>query len=438
MLGRENGVGMSRVWARLLGLTKATVLGVDFDAVAEAVVVRVRPFRSERSRCGICRRRSGRYDSGEGVRRWRALDLGTVRADLEAPAPRVRCRDHGVVVAAVPWARHNAGHTRDFDDTVAWLATACSKSAVTELMRIAWRTVGSIVARVCTDIDARVDRLSGLRRVGIDEISYRKGQKFLTIVVDHDTGRLVWARPGRDAATLAVFFDELGPERSARLTHVSADTASWIATTVAIRAPQAVVSADPFHIVAWATQCLDDVRRQVWNQARRRPGGMIGAGSHVGLRYNLSRGDAQKIQRSRYALWKNPEDLTDRQQEKLAWIATTSPLLHRAYLLKEGLRFVFKIKGDDGKTALDHWLRWAQRCRIEPFVLLGRKIKRHLKAIHAALDEGISNALVESMNTKIRLLTRIAFGFHGPEPLIALAMLHLGGYRPNLPGRTHG
>ena len=255
------------------------MVGVDFDAAAGTVVVAVKPYRSERSRCGLCRRRSGRYDSGEGIRRWRALDLGSVRAYLEAQAPRVRCRDHGVVVAAVPWARHNAGHTRDFDDAVAWLATACSKSAVTELMRIAWRTVGAIIARVCTDIDARVDRLAGLRRVGIDEISYRKGQKFLTIVVDHDTGRLVWARPGRDAATLAVFFDELGPQRSGLLTHVSADTASWIATTVAIRAPQAIVSADPFHIVAWATQCLDDVRRQVWNHARRRPGGMIGAGS---------------------------------------------------------------------------------------------------------------------------------------------------------------
>lgn len=431
-------MGMSRVWAQMLGLSKTTVESVEFDGSEQVVVVAVRPYRAERSRCGVCRRRCGRYDAGEGVRRWRALDLGMLQAYVEAAAPRVRCADHGVVVAAVPWARHNTGHTRYFDDTVAWLATACSKSAVTELMRIAWRTVGSIITRVCGDIDATVDRLAGLRRIGIDEISYRKGQKFLTVVVDHDTGRLVWARPGRDAKTLAGFFDELGPVRSAMLTHVSADTAGWIATTVGKRAPQATLSADPFHIVAWATQCLDDVRREVWNEARRRPGGMAPAGSHVGLRYNLSRGDAKKIQRARYALWKNPEDLTSRQQEKLAWIATTSPKLHRAYLLKEGLRYVFKVKGAEGKIALDRWLAWAQRCRIDTYVLLGQKIRRHLPAIHAALDEGISNALVESVNTKIRLLTRIAFGFHGPEPLIALAMLHLGGYRPDLPGRTHG
>lgn len=303
-------------------------------------------------------------------------------------------------------------------------------------MRIAWRTVGSIISRVCADIDASVDRLSGLRRIGIDEISYRKGQKFLTVVVDHDTGRLVWARSGRDSKTLAVFFDELGAGRSALLTHVSADTANWIRATVSSRAPQAALCADPFHIVAWATQCLDDVRREVWNQARRKPGGMQAGGSHAGLRYNLSRGDAQKIQRSRYALWKNPEDLTENQRVKLEWIATTSPRLHRAYLLKEGLRYVFKVKGQEGKQALDRWLSWASRSRIDTFVVLAQKIRRHLPAIHAALEEGMSNALVESVNTKIRLITRVAFGFHGPEPLIALAMLNLGGYRPDLPHRN--
>jgi transposase len=92
-----------------------------------------------------------------------------------------------------PAARHGAGHTRDFDDLAAWLAVRTSTSAVCELLRIAWRTVGSIVARVNADIDAGVDRLDGLRRIGIDEISYKRGHRYLIVVVDHDTGRLVWA-----------------------------------------------------------------------------------------------------------------------------------------------------------------------------------------------------------------------------------------------------
>jgi transposase len=105
--------------------------------------------------------------------------LGVVRAVLEAEAPRVRCRDHGMTVAAVPWARHDTGHTRGFNDQVAWLAVQCSKTAATYLMRIAWPAVGAIVTRVCADIDASHDRLAGLRRIGIDEISYKRGPKYL-------------------------------------------------------------------------------------------------------------------------------------------------------------------------------------------------------------------------------------------------------------------
>ena len=130
------------------------------------------------------------------------MDLGTTKVFLEAAAPRVRCHDHGVTVAAVPWARHGAGHTRDFDDLAAWFAVRTSKSAVMELLRVAWRTVGSIVTRVNADIDATVDRLDGLRRIGIDEISYKRGHRYLIVVVDHDRGRLVWAGPGRNDTAL--------------------------------------------------------------------------------------------------------------------------------------------------------------------------------------------------------------------------------------------
>ena len=158
----------SSVWQRAFGLTRTVVEGVGFDEAADAVIVSVRPAAKARGRCGRCGCRSPRYDRGEGRRRWRALDLGTTRVFIEADAPRVRCRAHGPTVAQVPWARHGAGHTRDFDDQAAWLVVHVSKSAVVELLRVAWRTVGAIVARVSVDIDARVDRLAGLRRIGIE------------------------------------------------------------------------------------------------------------------------------------------------------------------------------------------------------------------------------------------------------------------------------
>jgi transposase len=417
------------VWQRACGLTRTVVEGVDFDEAGDAIVVSVRPTVRARGRCGRCGRRSPGYDRGHGRRRWRALDLGSTKVFVEADASRVRCSEHGPTVAQVPWARHDAGHTRDFDDQAAWLAVRTSKSAVMELLRVAWRTVGAIVERVGADIDAQVDRLGGLRRIGIDEISYKRGHRFLTVVVDHDTGRLVWAAPGREDATLHRFFDELGPQRSAQITHISADMADWIARVVAARAPDAVRCADPFHVVAWAIDALDIERRRAWNEAR---------GRHqrsASLRRPRSTGQALSIARSRYALWKNPEDLTDAQRHQLDWIAVTDPRLWRAYLLKEGLRYVFTVKGDEGKEALKRWLSWAQRCRLPSFVQLRRRILTYRDQIEATLEHRLNQGLIESTNTKIRLLTRIAFGFHGPKPLIALALLALGGYPPRLPGR---
>jgi transposase len=408
------------VWVRALGLEQTVVEKSVFDEESGCVVVSVRPRRKARQRCGRCHRRAPWYDKGEGRRRWRCLDVGELPCYLEAEAPRVSCRQHGVIVAAVPWARHGAGHTRSFDDQVAWLATHTSKTAVTELMRIAWRTVGSIIERVVADGRAARDPLEGLRRIGIDEISYRRGYKFLTVVVDHDSGRLVWAGVGKERKTLETFFDLLGKERAAAITHVSADGAEYIATVVAERCEKAVLCADPFHVVSWASKALDEVRRQAWNEMRRHGGDPAGASS---------------LKACRYALLKNPEDLTVRQQGRLAFVAKNNERLYRAYLMKEQLRLVFRLPASQAKGLLSYWLCWAQRCRIEPFVELARKIKAHLPAIHASLEHGLSNGLVESTNTKLRLLARMAFGFSSPEALIALAMLDRGGYCPLLPGR---
>lgn len=428
------------LWRALLGVEKTVIEEVEFDEDEQALIAHVRPTRSASSRCGRCQRRCRRYDPGEGRRRWRALDLGTIAVYLEADAPRVACPEHGVTVRMVPWARHAAGHTLQFDEQVAWLATQCSKSAACELMRIAWRTVGSIITRVWADVEGQHDRFAGLARIGIDEISYKRGHKYLTVVVDHDTGRLVWACPGRDKATLSRFFDLLGAGRCEQITQVSADGAAWIAAVVAEKCPNAVRCADPFHVVKWATDALDEVRRQAWNDARKAARANDAKRSRGRPRADAPpRPDSDRargLKNSRYALWKNPENLTEKQQTKLAWIVQTDPRLARAYYLKEGLRTVFKLPYDEAVEALDKWVAWARRCRIPAFVKLQKSIVQHRTAILAAIEHGLSNGGIESVNTKIRLITRVAFGFKSPDALIALAMLNLGGHKPVLPGRT--
>src|SRR3954454_16555850 len=185
--GAENGVQNATLWRALLGVGKTVVEDIEFDEDEQLLVAHVRPRARARARarCGRCGRRSPAYDRGEGRRRWRARDLGTVRTVLEAEAPRVRCAQHGPTVAAVPWARHAAGHTYAFDEQVAWLTTQCSKTAITELMRIAQlndgRTVGAIITRVWADVEAVHDRFANLSRIGIDEIAYKRGPRYLTV-----------------------------------------------------------------------------------------------------------------------------------------------------------------------------------------------------------------------------------------------------------------
>ncbi len=161
------------------------------------------------------------------------------------------------------------------------------------------------------------------------------------------------------------------------------------------------------------------VRRETWNTARR--DGM--------------KAQATDLKGARYALWRNPEDLSANQQAKLAWIAKTNRTLYRAYLLKEQLRQILHVKNGEAIGMLEQWCRWAVRSRIPAFVELGRKIRAHEVGILNALLTDLSNGLVESTNANTRLLARIAYGFKQPVHLIALALLDRGGHCPPLPGR---
>jgi transposase len=200
---------------------------------------------------------------------------------------------------------------------------------------------------------------------------------------------------------------------------VSCDAAEWIHAAVTERAPQAVLCLDPFHVVAWATKALDEVRRGVWNDLRR-------AGKTD---------QASSLKGSRWALVKNPQDLTCDQRTALATIQADNKALYRAYLLKEQLRAVFAAKGIAGRRLLAGWLAWAKRSRLPAFVKLAATIQRNLPLIRNTLDHGLSNALAEATNTHLRVLTRRAYGYHSPNALIAMAMLTRGGLCPPLPGR---
>ena len=399
----------------LLGIERAVVEDVRVEL--ETVVVSVRPGSREKHRCGVCGRRCPREDCGEGRRRWRALDLGTTFAYLEADAPRVYCKHHRVVVAAVSWARHDSRFTVAFEEQCCWLAVNTSKKAVAELMRVTWRTVGSICERVAAEQVAQRDLLAGLKRVGIDDFSHRTGHRYLTVLVDHDTGRLVWAAPGRDRKTVEKFLDLLGAKRCEQIELVSCDMAESIASAVGERCPNAVRCVDPFHVIQLATDALDEIRREVWNDARRAGQKQV----------------AKELKGARFVLWKNAHRLTGRQRQKLAHIQQTNKPLYRAYLISQQLREIYRVTYHEAVELLDAWLAWARRCRLPPFVKLAKTITKQRPGIEAAIEHGLSNARIEQVNTQLRLITRRAYGFRTPKALIALAMLTLGGLCPRLP-----
>jgi len=382
--------------------------------------VRVR-LRRQRLRCPQCPFTTRhRYDTREVDSSWRHLDMGGRVCRILLRRRRLRCPAHGVLAESVPFARPDSRHTSDFEDLVAWLVTKADKTTVSAFARIAWRTVGAICERVVVDV-LDPDRLGGLVDIGVDEISWRKHHRYLTLVSDHDSSTIVWGKPGKDTATLGAFFGEL-PDGGASIEAVSMDMGPAYAKAVRERAPTAVICFDPFHVVKVATDALEAVRRQVWQAARTLPDQRI----------------AKTFKGARWALLKNPDDLTDTQAETLREMKRTGGILWRAYQLKEALREVFAGDLDAATVAelLDRWCARAQRSRIPEFIKAGRTIRKHRAGIDAAIDRNLSNGRHEGLNTKVRLLIRRAYGFHSAEAALALVLLACGPVTLQLPYHT--
>lgn len=403
---------------RLLDLDGVTVSEVAFTGDTVEVTVKL---RRRRLVCPLCEYTTrARYDTRTEASSWRHLDLAGRRLVIKAELRRLSCPGHGERVEGVPFARHGSRFTRDFECLVAWLATKMDQTAVSRLVRIDWDTVGRICERVVAD-ELDPGRLDGLFDVGVDEISWKKHHNYLTLVVNHQTDKVVWGSEGRDAKTLEKFFDELGEARSSQIRAVSMDMGPAYRKSVTAdgHAPQAIICYDPFHVVKVATDALNTVRRDIWQQLRALP----------------DPDTARKFKGARWALMKNPEDLTDRQAETLRAIKRHGGALWRAYQRKEELRAIFAGDLDEHEVAemLDRWCARVQRSRLQPFVKAGRTIRAHRDGILAAIRLGLSNARLEGLNQRVRLIVRRAFGFHSATAALALVMLSCGPITLTLP-----
>lgn len=389
---------------------------------------------------------------------WRHLDLGIWRLEVHCRRRRLWCPEHGARTEGVPFARVGAQFTRDFECLVAWLATRADKGTVKRLLRIDWDTVGRIIKRVCDD-ELDPARLEDLFDIGIDEVSWRKQHRYVTLVVDHQRKRVVWGTKGSGEAAGDRFFAELDPEpavdpqapetleiqaeppdppgsgpglqdpaprvgeRAAKLRAISMDMGPGYAKSARNHAPQAVICIDPYHVVQLANRALDEVRRDYWNHLRE-----IG-----------DQDAAKRFKDARWALLKNPKNLTDKQAVTYRKLRNAGGEVWLAYTLKEALRGIFApdLTLEDVTVLIDRFLSRAARSRLQPFIRLGQTIRKHRDGILAAIRLGINQGRTEALNNKVRLIIRRAYGFHSPEAALALVLLTCGPITLQPPHELH-
>jgi len=424
---------------KLLNVKGTVVLGHDFYSDQGGVKhlrIKARPNKWNQNKCPFCNKVCPGYDRTVNPHRlWRGLDWGGIIVEIEADTNRVNCPNHGIVTAMVPWAYPGSGFTKEFDLTVAWLATYLPRSTVSNYMRIDWATVGRCISRTLNDIEPeRSRRLNGLVNIGIDETSYKKGHKYITVIVNHDTNTVVWASEGHGKTVLEQFYRCLTPEQLASIKVVTGDGAKWITECVNEFTPECERCVDPFHVVQWAMDALDEVRREVWREAYNeaqqlakehpRSKGRPKADDATAMIVAAAKSKAEEIKNSAYALGKAPENLTVKQQLRIEMIASNNPNLYRAYRIKERLRLLLKIKNlDEAAAELKSWLWWASHSRIPAMVELGRKIKRHKEHILNTIRLGMSNARIEATNNKIKLIVRKAYGFRNIQNMLDMVYL---------------
>jgi transposase len=390
--------------AMILGVKHTKVRAVSVDD--EGILADVAPT-SQIARCSGCHCRV-RQVKDRRERVWRHLDLAGMRFKLRYTIRRVACRRCGVRVELVPWAEPDSFFTHDFEEHVAYLAQVTDKTTIVNTMRVAWRTVGAIAARVVDRLRPG-DPLDGLTHIGVDELSFRKHHSYVTVVIDHVNERVVWARRGKSAETLGEFFKDLGPERSEKLKSVTMDMSPAYIAAVKAAVPEVQVIFDRFHVQRLAHDALDEVRR-------------------AEVRASESIEEGRALKRTRFILHKNPWNLTNLENQKLTEVRRVNGPIYRAYLLKETLAAILDGRQINvARAKLAEWVSWAAHSHLKPFEKLARTVSEHSEGILAYVQTRLSNGRTEGMNGKIRTITRRSYGFHSAENLIALIYLCCSG-----------
>ena len=444
-------VSATKLIKNIINVKHSVIDDIQISKSSDGIVsieVYLHPIKSYSDRCPHCGKRCPIYDRSKTYKKWRALDCGGIIVELYARTQRIDCETHGVVVASVPWAFHDSCFTKDFDLNAAYLAMNINKSVAAKYMRCDWKTIMRCISRTRDYLEPNIkERFNGLENIGIDETSYRKGHKYVTVVVNHDNKTVVWVGLGHSAQTLSEFFELLSEEQRSTIKTVSGDGAKWIDVCINKYIPNATRCVDGYHVVTWAMEGLDNVRKDIWHALNKDSRALQNANPRgrgrptkedeaVSKQIAKAKNDAKLVKGSSFTIGKAPENLTPKQEAQLEYLALTHKQLFRAYKLKEQLRLALKFTNiDDAKAELDSFFWRATHSRISYFKELAYKIRRHEKNILNTIKTGLSNARVESVNNKIKLFFRKAYGFRNTQNMIDMIMLGCSNIFIPLPNR---
>jgi len=351
-------------------------------------------------RCGVCRQRCRKLHSRRRAREWRDLSMRNLALKLRYRPRRVVCPRCGIRVEDFPWAEPWARVTRALSRAVAVLARELSWQGTARQYGLNWKSVATIVKRT-VQYGRRYRKRPPVRVIGIDEVSRRKGQVYLTVVYDLERRVLLWVGDGRTEKEVRPFFtEELGARRCRTLQVVCMDMWATYAKLVRDHAPNAQILFDRFHIVGHLNDAVSAVRRELWRQ--------------------LTGKERVSLKGTRWLLLKNPWNLTNDQKERLSTLVRWNNPLLRAMYLKEAFQLFWYYKQPSrAREHLTKWIRSAMRSRLAAFRKFAEMIRSHLDGILPWTTIRVSNGAVEGMNNKIKSISHRSFGFRTAEYFIA-------------------
>ena len=351
-------------------------------------------------RCGVCRQRCRKVHSVRKAREWGDLSMRKLPLKLRYRPRRVECPRCGVRVEDFPWAAPWARVTTALSNAVAMLARELSWQGTARQYGLNWKSVATIVKRA-VQYGLRHRKRPPVHVIGIDEVSRRKGQVYLTVVYDLERRVLLWVGDDRTEEAVKPFFiEEMGRRRCRTLQVVCMDMWAAYAKLVREHAPNAQILFDRFHIVKHLNEAVDSARRELWRR--------------------LTAKERTSFKGTRWLLLKNPWNLKDNQKERLSTLVRWNAPLVRAWYLKEAFQLFWTYKQPwRAEQHLGKWINSAMRSKLEPFKKFAQMLRSHLDGVLPWTKARVSNGAVEGMNNKIKSISHRSFGFRTAENFIA-------------------